>query len=179
MSKGRKTGLDVTPELEAPQTGLASEAGKLRLQLVRTAPFEIYFKPSVDILTLSLCRTEVERAFNSDKIIPDSNRPGMINFHPSGTEIFVRSHYRSGDMVVFELPKELRAQVGEQFQSDVLDASHVSVPTRGTVFLAQLARRYLLAGMPGGRLVAESWRCLRLASLPRCIGQTMNPSPAG
>ena len=164
---------------EAPRPGLLYEAGDIRLQLVREAPFEIFFKADIEIVTLSLCHTKVECAFNSDRISPQENRPGMVNFHPAGTEIFVRSLRRDGDMIVLELPPALRSGLTEELKLAPLDASHISVPTRGAVSLAQSARRFLLQGGPGGRLAAESLATLSVLEMLRSHAPSAKPPSPG
>ena len=163
---------------EAPRPGLVYGAGDTRIQLVREVPFEIFFRADVDVVTLSLCHANVECAFNSDRVSPQENRPGMVNFHPAGTQIFVRTLRRDGDMIILETPPVLRTALAEDLKLAPLDGSRISVPTSGAVALGQSARRFLLQGAGGGRLVAESLATLSvLEILQSCAPSAKPPSP--
>ena len=165
-----------TPSPAAPRSGPGHESGGIRLQLVRQAPFEIHFRTDVDILTLSLAHTRAECAFNSDRVVLERNRPGMLNFHPAGTEIFVRTLHRAGDMLVLEIPVDLRSSILDPSGSSVLERSHVSIPSPGAIHLVNLARRFLFQGTLTAPLVTESLAALSLAETLSSCGGPLSPA---
>ena len=165
-----------TPAPVAPRSGPGHESGGVRLQLVREAPFEIHFRTDADILTLSLAHTRVECAFNSDRLVFERNRPGMLNFHPAGTEIFVRTLHRAGDMLVLEIPVDLRSSILDPSGSTVLERSQVSVPSPGAIHLVNLARRFLFQGTLTAPLVTESLAALSLAETLSSCGRPLSPA---
>lgn len=151
----------------APEFGRRYPAGPVVIGHNQMEPYEINFRAQQDVVSIPLGVIEGVRAYNSDKLHKLAVQPGDLIFHPSGATVYVDAPRRVAEFLTFAIDPALRQEIEEESGAKGLpvDEPH-SRTLRGSavaVGIAQMARRFMLGGHPGGRLAAQSFAILALA----------------
>jgi len=153
------------PNADNPLSLPDFKSPSVSISLISPDPFEVHMVPPGDIVSINLGRVLGIHSFDSDKIQPSNTAPNMVRIHPAGSETYCRGDKVESEVFVIGIDKKLREQIVEDTNfKEVRDINRVvadiSIPT--AVLLAQTARRFVLSGHAGGKMVAESIAILAL-----------------
>ncbi len=149
-----------------PDFGGRYQAGRVVIGHNQMEPYEINFRASQDVVSIPLGVIEGVRAYNSDRLVKLAVHPGDLIFHPSGATVYVDAPRRVAEFLTFAIDPVLRQEIEEENGAKGLPVDEPRSRTlKGSTMaigIAQMARRFMLGGQPGGRLAAQSLAILAL-----------------
>ncbi|MEM1382367.1 MAG: AraC family transcriptional regulator [Pseudomonadota bacterium] len=113
-------------------------------------------------------------AFNGGPKHQGVSSSGTMNFHPAGSDVFIRNHRADLRLLVIRAPVSLRYGYTEvmDVEGDIENRMNIAGP--GVVAASTLARRFLESGFPGGTMMAEA---LGVAALGEVFGYHRGAEP--
>ena len=166
----------------APDFGRRYDGGRVAIGHSLMRPYEINFCAPQDVISIPFGVIEGTRAYNSDRRVRLATRPGDLIFHPAGATVYVDAPERVCEFLSFAIDPGLRAEIGAEAGPATGApgaADSVLLKSAEAVGIAQLTRRFMLGGHPGGRLAAESLGILALTEVLSALSGKLPPPAKG
>ena len=100
----------------------------VRLQVLREAPYEVHFRSPKDQIAIPLGYQTHEIGCNSDARGFGTTQLGTVTLHPTGSEVYVRTLRRTGDLVVVDVSQSVRERLTQELDQTCFAESRVSFP---------------------------------------------------